>query len=171
MTDKNYITVEGYTRLKEEFQHLVTVDRPVLVQTINWAASNGDRSENGDYIYGKKKLRELDKQIHRFSKKLEAAEVVDSSSHIGSEKIFFGAKVTILRNNQIEQTVKIVGQDEIDSHLNHISWVSPLAKLLLRRTSGDSFEFHLPSGVDIIEILEVSYESSVLPKTKGKKHD
>jgi transcription elongation factor GreB len=133
MTDKNYITVEGYERLKNELHNLVTVDRPFLVQTIAWAASNGDRSENADYIYGKRKLRELDKQIYRLTKKLEVAEVVDCSIHIGRDKIFFGATVTILRNNEIEQTIRIVGQDEINPGLNYISWTSPLARFFVAK--------------------------------------
>lgn len=158
MPDKNYITVEGYERLKTELHNLVTVERPSLVQTITWAASNGDRSENADYIYGKRKLRELDKQIHRLTKKLEIAEVVDCRAHIGVDKIFFGATVTILRNDEIEQTIRIVGQDEIDPSLNYISWTSPLARFLLRKNIGDVFELTVPSGVDTIEIIDVTYE-------------
>ncbi|HLX54757.1 MAG TPA: transcription elongation factor GreB [Aquella sp.] len=158
MTDKNYITVEGYERLKTELHNLVTVERPFLVQTIAWAASNGDRSENADYIYGKRKLRELDKQIYRLTKKLEIAEVVDCKVHIGKDKIFFGATVTILRNDKIEQTIRIVGQDEIDTELNYISWTSPLARFLLGKTTGDIFKLKLPSGIDEIEIIDVVYE-------------
>lgn len=158
MEDKNYITVEGYERLKIQLHTLVTVERPFLVQTITWAASNGDRSENADYIYGKRKLRELDKQIHRLTKKLEIAEVVDCRAHIGKEKIFFGATVTILRNEKIQQTIRIVGQDEIDTELNYISWTSPLARFLLGKSIDDIFELKLPSGVDQIEIIGVVYE-------------
>lgn len=157
MPDKNYITIEGYERLKAELQKLVTVERPFLVQTITWAASNGDRSENADYIYGKRKLRELDKQIYRLTKKLENAEVVDCRAHIGKQQIFFGATVTILRNDTVEQTVRIVGQDEIDPGQNYISWTSPLAKFLLRKNIGDVFELMVPSGIDIIEIIDVIY--------------
>ncbi len=157
MQDKNYITVEGYEQLKTKLHNLVTVDRPFLVQTITWAASNGDRSENADYIYGKRKLRELDKQIHHLTKKLEIAEAVDCRIHIGNEKIFFGATVTILRNDITEQTVRIVGQDEIDPSVNHISWTSPLARLLLGKNIGDTFKLNLPSGIDSIEIIDVNY--------------
>jgi transcription elongation factor GreB len=157
MQDKNYITVEGYERLKTELHNLVTVERPFLVQTIAWAASNGDRSENADYIYGKKKLRELDKQIYRLTKKLENAEVVDCRAHIGNDKVFFGARVTILRNDTIEQIIRIVGQDEIDTELNHISWTSPLARLLIGKSIGDIFKLHLPSGIDEIEVIDVIY--------------
>ncbi len=157
MADKNYITVEGYERLKTELHNLVTTERPFLVQTIAWAASNGDRSENADYIYGKRKLRELDKQIHLLTKKLENAEVVDCRAHIGNDKIFFGATVTILRNDTVEQIVRIVGQDEINTELNHISWTAPLARLLLGKNIGDVFKLNLPSGVDEIEIIDVVY--------------
>ena len=157
MDHKNYITNAGYQRLKEELHHLVTLERPVLVQTVSWAAGNGDRSENGDYIYGKRRLREIDKRIHMLTKKMQYAEVVDPKMQIGNEKIFFGATVTILRNDEIEQIVTIVGQDETDFANNCISWTSPLAKFLLRKTIGESFIFKTPSGEDIIEILDVSY--------------
>ncbi|MCC2625171.1 MAG: transcription elongation factor GreB [Burkholderiales bacterium] len=157
MSDKNYITIEGYERLKTELHNLVTTERPFLVQTIAWAASNGDRSENADYIYGKRKLRELDKQIYRLTKKLENAEVVDCRTHIGNEKVFFGATVTILRNDTIEQIIRIVGQDEINTEFNHISWTSPLARLLIGKSIGDVFKLYLPSGIDEIEIIDVIY--------------
>lgn len=158
MLQKNYITVDGYASLKEELHNLVTKDRPILVQTINWAASNGDRSENADYIYGKRRLREIDKRIYILTKKLENAEVVDPKIHNGHDKIFFGATVVILRNNEIEQTVKIVGQDEINPEKNYISWTSPLAKYLLRKEIGDIFKFIKPIGEDVVEILNVKYE-------------
>lgn len=158
MVDKNYITIEGYELLKQELHTIVTVERPFLVQTVAWAASNGDRSENADYIYGKRKLRELDKQIYRLTKKLEIAEVVNCKVHIGNPKIFFGAIVTILRNDEIEQTIRIVGQDEIDPQNNYVSWTSPLARSLLQKSIGDTFEFILPFGKDKIEILDVVYK-------------
>lgn len=158
MEKKNYITVDGYNRLKEELHNLVTKDRPDLVQTISWAASNGDRSENADYIYGKRKLRELDRRIHFLTKKIECAEVVEHILHKGQEKIFFGATVTVLRNARDELKVKIVGQDEINPSQNHISWTSPLARSLLHKNVGDEFVFHNPSGVDDIEIIEIVYE-------------
>lgn len=157
ITDKNYLTIVGYQRLSSELQELVTKSRPFLVQTINWAASNGDRSENGDYIYGKRKLRELDKQIHKLTKKLETAEVVDFSVHVGSEKVFFGATVTILRNETLSQTVKIVGLDEISPEQNHISWKSPLARCLLGKCLGDRFGYKFPNGEDVVDIIDVSY--------------
>lgn len=158
MQHKNYITGFGFDKLKNELYNLVTKERPALVQTINWAASNGDRSENADYIYGKKKLREIDRRIYILTKRIEAAEVVDHTVHLGAEKVYFGATVTVLRNNAIEQTVKIVGQDEIEPGVNHISWTSPLARSLLTKSIGDSFGLHLPEGVDMIEIIDVVYE-------------
>ncbi len=159
MNQKNYITVLGYKRLCDELHDLVTKERPVLVNTINWAASNGDRSENADYIYGKRRLRELDKRIRMLTQKIENAEVVDPKIHDGNEKIFFGAQVTVLRNDRIEQVVTIVGQDEIDPKKNFISWTSPLASSLLRKTIGDSFKVKLPHGSeDLIEIIDVVYE-------------
>lgn len=157
MDYKNYITPAGYNRLKEELYNLVTQERPRLVQTVSWAAGNGDRSENGDYIYGKRRLREIDKRIHWLTKRVNCAEIVDSHCHNGSEKVFFGATVTILRDENIEQIVTIVGQDEIDSTQNFISWTSPLASILLRKTVGDQFKFNSPSREEWIEIIDVSY--------------
>lgn len=157
MSQKNYITNVGYTVLREELSNLLSKERPHLVQTINWAAGNGDRSENGDYIYGKRKLREIDKRIYVLTKRLEQAEVVDSSVHFGKEKIYFGAVVTVCRNDSIEQVVKIVGQDEIDPSLNYISWTSPLAKFLLGKSIGDRFKFNSPSCEEWIEVLDVVY--------------
>ncbi len=158
MDQKNYITVSGYRALVEELQQLLSKERPLYVQLVSWAASNGDRSENADYHYGKKKLREIDQRIHQLSKKIEHAEVVDPTIHQGTDSIFFGATVTILRNNQQEQIVTIVGQDEINPQLNHISWSSPLARMLLGRKIGDEFNFQSPQGNNEIEILAVKYE-------------
>ncbi len=157
MNHKNYITVNGYQRLKDELHDFVTVERPQLVQTVTWAAGNGDRSENGDYIYGKRKLREVDKRIYWLTKKLETAEVVDPKIHKGNEKIFFGATVILLRDEVQEQTVTIVGQDEIDPKRNYISWTSPLARSLLSKSIGDRFKFYLPNKEEWVEILEVTY--------------
>ncbi len=158
MTEKNYITITGYAVLRAELHNLVTKERPHYVKLVNWAASNGDRSENADYQYGKKRLREIDKRIHQLTKKIEHAEVVDPLSHTGNETIYFGATVIIVRNEKTEQTVKIVGQDEINTELNHISWTSPLARQLLRKKLGDNFTFQSPQGLEEIEILEVIYE-------------
>lgn len=158
MEHKNYITEKGYLILREELHNLVTKERPHYVQLVNWAASNGDRSENADYQYGKKKLREIDKRIHQLTKKIENAEVVNPKLHSGKETIFFGATVSIIRNQNQEQTITIVGQDEINPNSNHISWTSPLAKMLLRKNLGDIFTFHSPQGREEIEIIDVSYE-------------
>lgn len=157
MEHKNYITINGYNRLKDELHDLVVKQRPQLVETINWAASNGDRSENADYIYGKRKLREVDRRIHVLTKKLEEIEVVDSSVHKGKDKIFFGAQVTILKNDKIELTVTIVGKDEINPSLNHISWISPLARALIGKVSGDIIYLEINGNRESIEILEVEY--------------
>lgn len=154
---KNYITVFGYAQLREELHLLVTKERPHYVHLVNWAASNGDRSENADYQYGKKKLRDIDKRIHILTKRIENSEVVDPSVHDGKETIFFGATVTILRNQKTEQTVTIVGQDEINPEINHISWTSPLAKILLRKNLGDTCFFQSPQGREEVEILEITY--------------
>ncbi len=158
MEIKNYITVAGYTVLREELHNLVTKERPHYVHLVNWAASNGDRSENADYQYGKKRLREIDYRIHQLTKKIEHAEVVDPKTHQGSDKIFFGATVCLIRNQEQEQTITIVGQDEIDPKSNKISWTSPLAKYLLRKNLGDNFTFTSPQGLEEIEIIEISYD-------------
>ncbi|MBP9742612.1 MAG: transcription elongation factor GreB [Burkholderiales bacterium] len=157
MNQKNYITANGYRALQDELNDLVTKERPHLVKTVSWAAGNGDRSENGDYIYGKRRLREVDKRIHSLTKKLENAEIVESSVHAGSERVFFGAVVTIYRNDNLEQTVKIVGQDEINPQKNYISWTSPLARALLNKIIGDRFLLRVPSGTEWIEIIDVAY--------------
>lgn len=155
---KNYITVAGYATLRQELHDLVTKERPHYVQLVNWAASNGDRSENADYQYGKKKLRDIDKRIHILTKRIENSEVVDPTVHAGKEMVYFGATVTVLRNQDIEQTVTIVGQDEINPEINHISWTSPLAKMLLRKNLGDTFFLNTPQGREEIEIIEINYE-------------
>lgn len=155
---KNYITTTGYAVLREELHNLVTKERPQYVQLVNWAASNGDRSENADYQYGKKKLREIDKRIYILTKRIENAEVVDPNVHNGKETVYFGATVEILRNNEVKQIVTIVGQDEINPEINHISWTSPLAKALIRKNLGDTFMFSSPQGEDEIEIVDINYE-------------
>jgi transcription elongation factor GreB len=154
---KNYITPEGYEELKYQLHNYVSKDRPILVKTVAWAASNGDRSENADYIYGKKKLRELDKQIQQLTKKLSNCEVVNYHQHKDRDTVFFGATVRILRNNTLQQVVKIVGEDEISHSKNHISWRSPLATQLISKKLGDCFFLSTPSGTDEIEVLEITY--------------
>ncbi len=157
MQYKNYITRDGYEALKDELNNLLTKERPATTATITWAAGNGDRSENGDYIYGKRRLREIDKHIYILTKKLEQIEVVDYSKNIGSNKIYFGATVTILRSDITEQIVKIVGQDETNPVLNYISWTAPLAKLLLGKVVGDVLKLRIHGSDEEIEVLDVDY--------------
>ena len=153
----NYITPAGWRSLKDELYQLVNKERPEIVQIVNWAASNGDRSENGDYLYGKRRMREIDRRIRFLTKRLEAAQVVDPEMREATDQIFFGATVTLLRGNGSEQTVKIVGIDEIDTAQNKISWISPLARCLIKAREGDEVSLNTPEGREDIEILEVAY--------------
>ena len=153
----NYITPAGWRSLKDELYQLVNKERPEIVQIVNWAASNGDRSENGDYLYGKRRMREIDRRIRFLTKRLEAAQVVDPETREATDQIFFGATVTLLRGNGSEQTVKIVGIDEIDTAKNKISWISPLARCLIKAREGDEVSLNTPEGREDIEILEVAY--------------
>lgn len=153
----NYITPAGWRSLKDELYQLVNKERPEIVQIVNWAASNGDRSENGDYLYGKRRMREIDRRIRFLTKRLEAAQVVDPETREATDQIFFGATVTLLRSNGSEQTVKIVGIDEIDTAQNKISWISPLARCLIKAREGDEVSLNTPEGREDIEILEVAY--------------
>lgn len=157
-TSKNYLTPAGWRRLKDELYHLVHRERPEVVQVVNWAASNGDRSENGDYIYGKRRLREIDRRIRFLTKRLEIAEVVDPEIREATDQIFFAATVLIERGDGNTQLLRIVGVDETDLTRGHISWVSPIARCLLKAREGDSVVFRGPAGVEDIEILEVRYE-------------
>ncbi|MEO6423087.1 MAG: transcription elongation factor GreB [Candidatus Nitrotoga sp.] len=154
---KNYITPFGYQRLKDELDQLWKVERPVLVQTITWAASNGDRSENGDYIYGKKRLREIDRRIRFLSKRLENSAVVDPEQRGFCDQVFFGATVTVCRQDGAEHTYSIVGVDEADAGRGLISWVSPLARALLKARVEDVVMLHLPDGVEELVVVEVAY--------------
>ena len=158
---KNYITPQGYTRLKTELTKLLDVERPDLVKTISWAASNGDRSENGDYIYGKKRLREIDRRIHYLNKRLDTAEVVDPAKRGDSAQIFFGATVTYayVRGGKDERTVTIVGVDEVDTKRGLVSWLSPIARSFLKKRSGDVVTLATPSGEAEIEIIGVRYRA------------
>lgn len=158
---KNYITPQGYARLKAELLKLHDVERPDLVKTISWAASNGDRSENGDYIYGKKRLREIDRRIHYLNKRLDDAEVVDPAKRGESDQIYFGATVTYayVRGGKDERTVTIVGVDEVDVKRGQVSWLSPIARALLKRRSGDIVTLATPSGEAEIEIIGVRYRA------------
>ena len=156
---KNYMTPQGYARLKTELAKLLDVERPDLVKTISWAASNGDRSENGDYIYGKKRLREIDRRIHYLNKRIDTAEVVDPARRGASDQIFFGATVTYayVRGGRDERIVTIVGVDEVDVKRGQVSWLSPIARVLLKKKSGDVVTLATPSGEAEIEIIGVRY--------------
>ena len=154
---KNYITPAGFERLKAELLDLIDNERPRIVEVVHWAASNGDRSENGDYLYGKKRLREIDRRIRFLTKRLEIAEVSDPSVHQGCDQIFFGATVRYAQEDGRQQTVTIVGIDEADSLAGQISWVSPVARALLKAHVGDEVPLHTPQGLQHLEVLEVSY--------------
>lgn len=154
---KNYITPNGYRRLRDELEQLWKVERPALVQTVSWAASNGDRSENGDYIYGKKRLREIDRRVRFLRKRLEQAEVVDPARRGECDQVFFGATVTVCDDNGCESTYSIVGVDEADAGSGLISWVSPLARTLLKLREGEVATLRTPAGIQELEILSVIY--------------
>lgn len=153
---KNYITPQGYLRLKNELMDLLDRERPEVVRTVSWAASNGDRSENADYIYGKKRLREIDKRIRFLTKRIEIAEIVDPSGR-DTDQVFFGATVRIVNGKGEEFTVSIVGVDEIDTAKGRVSWISPIARALTKARAGDTVTLESPGGTDEIEVLEVRY--------------
>ncbi len=154
---KNYMTPAGHARLKAELKALVEVERPEVVRTVAWAASNGDRSENGDYIYGKRRLREIDRRIRYLMKRLEIAEVVYPRGG-DEDRIFFGASVTYLDGRGERRSVSIVGIDEVDPSRGRVSWISPIAKALLRAGEGDVVTLRTPAGPEDLEILDVRYE-------------
>ena len=154
---KNYMTPAGHRAMKEELLHLIDVDRPEVVRIVSWAASNGDRSENGDYIYGKRRLREIDRRIRFLTKRLDLAEVVDPSVHHGSDQIFFGATVRYENHAGEEHAVTIVGIDELDPLNGKISWISPVARALTKAREGDTVTLKTPAGMDELTILDVSY--------------
>jgi len=158
---KNYITPAGYQRIKDELLQLIDVDRPEVVRIVHWAASNGDRSENGDYIYGKRRLREIDRRIRFLTKRMDSAAIVDPSVHHGSDQIFFGATVTYCNQNDETRTITIVGIDELDPLNGKISWVAPVARALTKAREGDVITFQAPHGVEELEILEVSYPAPI----------
>ncbi len=160
---RNYITPAGYRRLRAELMSLLDVERPKMVETVSWAAKNGDRSENGDYLYGKKRLREIDRRIRFLTKRLDIAEVVDPSAHHGGDQVFFGATVTYATARGEERTVTIKGIDEADSLQGEVSWISPVARALLKAREGDEVVLVTPSGVEKIEVLQVSYPSAPEP--------
>ncbi|HEU5434950.1 MAG TPA: transcription elongation factor GreB [Telluria sp.] len=154
---KNYITPAGYQRIKDELLQLIDVERPEVVKVVHWAASNGDRSENGDYIYGKRRLRQIDGRIRFLTKRMDAAEVVDPTVHHGNDQIYFGATVLYQNAAGEEHTVTIVGIDELDPLKGKISWVSPVARALTKAREGDLVTLQTPLGTEELEILEVSY--------------
>ena len=160
---RNYMTPAGHARLVVELENLNKLERPQLVATVAWAASNGDRSENGDYIYGKKRLREIDRRIRFLVRRLDRAEVVDPLARRedddNADQVFFGATVEVVSENGEQRTVSIVGVDEIDPARGRISWVSPMARALLKAREGDTVSLHTPGGVELLEILRVNYQT------------
>jgi transcription elongation factor GreB len=162
---KNYITPQGYAVLRAELFELIDNERPRIVEIVHWAASNGDRSENGDYHYGKKRLREIDRRIRFLTKRLEIAEITDPSNHHGKDQVFFGATVTYLDEGDVERTVTILGIDEADSLKAEVTWVSPIARALLKAREGDVVKLVTPVGVQEVEVVEVRYPAPLAEKT------
>lgn len=160
---KNYITPQGYARLSAELLDLLDVERPKIVETVHWAAKNGDRSENGDYLYGKKRLREIDRRVRFLGRRLEVAERVDPSVHHGRDQIFFGAAVRYADDSGAERTISIVGVDEADSAQGQVSWISPIARAMLKARAGDVVKLVTPGGLRELEVLAVNYPA---PRTK-----
>jgi transcription elongation factor GreB len=158
---RNYLTPSGYARLRAELLTLLDQERPKVVEVVSWAAKNGDRSENGDYLYGKKRLREIDRRIRFLTKRLDIAEIADPSVHHGSDQIFFGATVTYLSHKGEERRVTIKGVDEVDNLAGEVSWVSPVARALLKARVGDEVQLVTPGGAQRLEILDVTYPPPV----------
>ena len=154
---KNYLTPEGYQRLRHELMSLLDEERPKIVEVVSWAAKNGDRSENGDYLYGKKRLREIDRRIRFLTKRLDIAEVADPSIHHGSDQVFFGATVTYENSRGEERTITIKGIDEVDNLQGEVSWISPIARALLKARVGDEVSLMTPGGLEKLEVVEVNY--------------
>ena len=154
---KNYMTPAGFARMREELDALMRKERPEVVKVVSWAAGNGDRSENGDYIYGKKRLREIDRRVRYLSKRLANAEVVDPARRGKTEQVFFGATVTYANGRGEERTIRIVGVDEVELDKGHVSWISPIAKALLKAEEGDVVKMRTPHGIDEIEVIKVEY--------------
>src|SRR5579859_1506468 len=154
---KNYMTPAGFKRLSDERAHLARVERPKIVEVVSWAAGNGDRSENGDYLYGKKRLREIDRRLRFLTKRLEVAEVVDPRRQQGLKQVFFGATVTYANERDEELTVTLVGIDEADMERGQISWISPVARALMKAKVGDTVEVRTPVGPESLEVLDIAY--------------
>ncbi len=154
---KNYITPQGYARLRAELLSLLDEERPKIVEIVSWAAKNGDRSENGDYLYGKKRLREIDRRIRFLTRRLDIAERVDPSVHHGSDQVFFGATVTYANQSGEEKTITIKGVDESDSAQAEVSWIAPMARALIKARVGDEVSLMTPGGVEQVEVLAVTY--------------
>ena len=160
---KNYLTVAGCQRLRQELMALLDDERPKVVEAVSWAAKNGDRSENGDYLYGKKRLREIDRRIRFLTKRLDIAEVVDPSVHHGNEQVFFGATVRYASDHGEERTIRIIGVDEAESAQGEVSWIAPIARALLKARVGDEVRLTTPRGVEVLEVLEVRYPAPATP--------
>ena len=160
---KNYITPAGYARMRNELLGLMDVERPKVVEAVYWAASNGDRSENGDYIYGKKRLREIDRRIRFLTQRLEIAEITDPSAHYGKDQVFFGSTVTYEDEAGVERTITILGIDEADTLTGQVSWVSPVARALLKSRVGDEVSLVMPDGVRILSVVSVDYPKPAAP--------
>ena len=160
---KNYITPTGYKRLRSELFTLIDEERPQIVEVVHWAASNGDRSENGDYIYGKKRLREIDKRIRFLTQRLEIAEIADPTLHYGNDQIFFGATVRYSEESGVERSVKILGIDEADTLQGEVSWISPVARALLKSRVGDEVNLMTPQGLQTLEVRHVEYPKPPSP--------
>jgi transcription elongation factor GreB len=156
---KNYVTPAGWKRMRDEIAWLVKTERPEITSIVSWAAKNGDRSENGDYQYGKKRLREIDRRIRHLTKRLEAAEVVDPATREETDQVFFGATVTYATTAGEERTVRIVGIDETDPAHHYVSWISPVARALIKAREGDTVNLHTPGGEEELEIIAVRYEA------------
>ncbi|MEY3446195.1 MAG: hypothetical protein RIR45_950 [Pseudomonadota bacterium] len=161
---KNYITPQGYARLRGELLELMDNERPKVVEAVFWAASNGDRSENGDYLYGKKRLREIDRRIRFLTKRMEIAEIIDPSVHFGNTQIFFGAAVVYADEAGLKRTVTIMGIDEANTAQGEVSWISPIARTLLKAQEGDALKLVMPDRVSEIEVLRVRYPAPNKPK-------
>jgi transcription elongation factor GreB len=157
---KNYITPSGFRRMQEELKHLQHEERPRVVEIVSWAAGNGDRSENGDYIYGKQRLREIDRRTRFLLKRLEIAEIVDPARQQNLDRVFFGATVTYANASDEEKTITIVGVDEVDADNGRVSWISPIARALLKAQEGDVVELRTPHGIEPIEVVEIRYGKS-----------